>query len=97
MDAVMYCLSALEKFDELGPSKRQSITYEISLLGSNGFDINDPSPKYTLSSMQGKFSGLQLVSYMYVGLKQMGPAIDAGIDLSKEYEAAMSLFKKKKD
>ena len=47
MDAVMYCLSALQTFAEHGPSQRQSITYEIAMLGRNGLDINDPSAKST--------------------------------------------------
>jgi hypothetical protein len=92
MDAVMYCVSALQTFSEHGPSRRQSITFEISMLGRNGLDINDPTQKYSLKSLPGKFSGLQLVSYMYVGLKQMDPSLDAGIDLSQEYETAQKLF-----
>jgi hypothetical protein len=31
---------------------------------------------------------------MYVGFQQMNPEMDTGIDLSKEYEAAQSLFEK---
>ena len=91
LDAVMYCLAALEKFAKSGPEARQSITFEIAMLGRSGLDINDSAQKYTLKSMPGKFSGLQLVSYMYVGMRQLAPEMDPGIDLSKEYEAAKQM------
>lgn len=91
-DAVMYCLSALEKFKELGPEKTQMLVYEIAMLGRSGLDINNPDKKYRLKGLNGEFSGLQLLSYMYVGLKQIDPQVDAGIDLEKEYNAALDMF-----
>lgn len=97
MDAVMYCLSALEKFDEIGQQKAMAVTAEIAMLGRGGLDINNPEKKYTLKSLDGEFSGLQLVSYMYVGLKRMEPNRDFGMDLEKEYLAAQKLFKEKND
>ncbi len=72
-DVVMYCLGAMEKFRALGPEKTKTITFEIAMLGRNGFDINDPAQKYTLKSLPGKFSGLQLVSIMYTGMKAIAP------------------------
>jgi len=44
--------------------------------------------KYTLKSLDGKLTGLQLVSYMYVGLRKIAPDHAAEIDLSKEYNKA---------
>jgi tetratricopeptide (TPR) repeat protein len=92
MDAVTYCLSALKTLRELGPEQFRAITVEIALLGQNGLDINNSTPKYTLKSLPGKFSGMQLVSYMYAGFRHFAPDDDAGIDLSREYEAAKLLF-----
>ncbi len=91
-DAVRYCLAALEKFRELGPDKTQMLVYEIAMLGRSGLDINNPDQKYRLKGLDGEFSGLQLLSYMYVGLKQIDPQVDAGIDLEKEYNAALDMF-----
>jgi hypothetical protein len=34
--------------------------------------------------MSGNFSGLYLVSLMYTGFRMIDPALDTGIDLSKE-------------
>lgn len=97
MDVVMYCQAALNRFQELGPEKAKHITAEIALLGRQGLDINNPEKKYTLHSLPGEFTGLQLVSYMYVGIKQMDENMDAGIDFSKEYHMAKDLFKAEED
>jgi tetratricopeptide (TPR) repeat protein len=95
MDVVMYCLSALEKIQTLGLKRFMTITAEISLLGRSGLDINDPEKRYKLKSIDGEFTGLQLVSYMYVGIKKMDKNLDAGIDFSKEYSMAQGLFDNK--
>lgn len=91
MDAVMYCLAALELFEKQ-PELRKSVTFEIAMLGRQGLDINDPTQKYTLKSLTGSFSGLQLVSYMYVGLRHLAPEMDPGIDLSREFKQAKQMF-----
>jgi hypothetical protein len=97
MDAVMYCLAAIEKFQAIGPGKSQAVTYEIARLGRDGLDINNPVRKYTLKSMEGEFTGMQLLAYMFVGLKQIDPSLDPGIDFEKEYQAALDLFERKAD
>ena len=95
MDAVMYCLDALEKFDAMSADQVQAVTLEIALLGRQGLDTNDPTPKYRLRSMPGDFTGLHLVSLLYVGFEQINPGHDMGFDLSEEYETARQLFSKK--
>jgi len=79
--------------EELGPEQTKAITMEIDFLGRAGFRINEPEKRYNLKSLKGDFSGLQLVSYMYVGLKQIAPEADPGIDLSKEYATALDFLK----
>lgn len=49
--------------------------------GQNVLDIIDPEPKCTLDLLLGKFSGMELVSMMYAGIKQIVPNMEAGIDL----------------
>jgi tetratricopeptide (TPR) repeat protein len=95
-DAVFYCLDALRCFHALGESQTKTITFEIAMLGRGGFDINDAEKKYSLKSLSGKFSGLQLVSMMYVGMKAVAPAADVGIDLSKEYNQAKVMLELEK-
>ena len=92
MDAVMYCLDALEKFDKMTPEQVQAVTLEIALLGRQGLDTNDSTRKYKLRSLPGDFSALHLLSLMYVGFKHINPGLDIGFDLSKEYAMAKQLF-----
>jgi len=91
-DAVMYMLSALKRFEEETDERVREISFEIAMKGRRGLDINNPDRKYTIHSMPGTFSGLQLVSYMYVGFQRIDANQDIGIDLSQEYEEALRLF-----
>lgn len=95
MDAVMYCLDALEKFDAMTPEQIQAVTVEIAMLGRQGLDTNESTPKYNLRSLPGNFTGLQLVSIMYVGFQRIAPGQDVGFNLSREYQTAQQLFSKK--
>lgn len=92
MDAVMYCLHALQTFAEMPASETQKVTFEIAILGQTGLDVNNPDKKYTLRSWPGEFSGLQLMSTMYVGFKQVKPDLDIGFDLSAEYAVAQDMY-----
>lgn len=94
IDAVMYCLGAMERFDGMPRQEVQKIGFEIAILGQRGLETNDSAQKYTLRSLAGRFSGLQLVSIMYVAFKIIAPDHDVGFDLSREYQAALALHKK---
>ena len=80
--------SAFDTFAKLDVAKRQQITLKIALKGQTGLDINEAEAKYTLKSLPGQFSGMHLVSIMYVGMKELDPDTDSGADLSAEYDAA---------
>ena len=96
-DAVMYCLSAMQKFKNMQKSKLMDILAEIALKGGSGLDVHDPAQKYELKTLPGKYSGLNLVCYLYVGFQMVDPTIDAGFDLSKEYETAKKIFETKEN
>ena len=91
-DAMFYCLEALQYFAGKESEEVREVAFEISFKGTEGLAINDPDKKYTLETMDGSFSGLQLVSYMYVGFQIIDSSQDVGIDLSAEYQAALKLF-----
>jgi tetratricopeptide (TPR) repeat protein len=88
-DAMLHCIHALSLFAKIGPEAIRKIAFEIALKGQQGLDINNPSRKYSLNSLEGTFTGLQLVSYMYVGFKRIAADMDVGIDLSDEYDTAV--------
>lgn len=92
MDAVMYCLGALEQFEKLSPEEVRNIGVEIAVLGTHGIDVNNPDSRYTLKSLAGEFSGLHLLSLQYVAFKKIAPEQNIGFDLSAEYETALKLF-----
>lgn len=94
MDAVMYCLGALELFEPMSADDVQKIGFEIAMLGTRGIDVNNPDSRYTLKNLPGEFSGLHLLSIQYVAFKQIAPEQNIGFDLSVEYQAALKLFGK---
>ena len=96
LDVMMYILGALNTFKEVGVKKRQEITFEVAIKGRSGLDINDPTQKYTLKTLPGKFSGLHLVAIMHVGFKQIDPTMNSGADFDAEYDAAIKLFREQK-
>ncbi len=93
MDAVMYCVGALELFEPMRADEVQRIGFEIAMLGTRGIDVNNPAKRYTLKNLPGEFSGLHLLSLQYVAFKRIAPNQDIGFDLSAEYQAALKLFK----
>ena len=96
-DAMFYLINALEYFQDKDMRHIQEVTYEIGLLGRNGFELDNPEIKYTLKSMPGSFSGLCLLCFMYVGFQKINPQQDLRIDFSREYAAALAVHEYKKD
>ncbi len=84
MDAVMYMTGAFETFEKLNQQ-------EIANLGQSGLPTNDPDKRYSLESLDGDFSGLQLLSIMHVGLKSIDPSLDTQSGLDAEYDAARKM------
>ena len=93
-DVMMYILGALQTFARLGPAKRQAIAMEIALLGRSGLDINDPTDKYKLKSLPGKFTGLHLLAIMFTAFRQIDSTMKTGADFGAEYQAALQMHKK---
>jgi tetratricopeptide (TPR) repeat protein len=96
LDAVMYLLGAIEKFEKMSPQEVQKIGFEVATLGMKGFDVNDSTQKYQLRSLPGRFSGLHMVSLMYAAYKIISPGQDVGFDLSNEYALALEMRRQKK-
>ncbi|MHA1279514.1 MAG: tetratricopeptide repeat protein [Candidatus Helarchaeota archaeon] len=97
MDAVMYCLGALEKFEKMPKDDVRRIGFEVAMVGMRGIEANKPEKQYTINSLPGKFSGLHLLCLEYVAFTIIDPDMDIGFDLSKEYEMALNLYNQKKE
>jgi tetratricopeptide (TPR) repeat protein len=89
LDVVAYITDALRTFDKVGPKEMQRIALEIALKGQSGLEINDPTKQYTLKSLPGEFSGLQMLAIMYAAFQKIDPSADLGADFSKEYALAL--------
>lgn len=92
-DAVMYCLAALESFGAMGEAELKAVVLEIATLGQQGLDVNNPDRTHRLRALPGEFTGLQLVSYLYVGMQRIAPGQDVGFDLVREYNIARALYR----
>jgi DNA-binding NarL/FixJ family response regulator len=63
----MYCLSALNRFEDKSQEEVRYIVAEIALLGRSGLDYASAEKKYTLQTLRGEtFSGLQLMYLIYL-------------------------------
>jgi len=91
MDVVFYIVNAMDTFKGMSKQQIKNTSFEIGLLGRQGLDINDPTKKFTLMTLPGEFTALQLVSIMYAGFKQFEPGMNLGIDFSEEYDLALKL------
>jgi hypothetical protein len=92
MDVVFYMISALKIFKDKPHKKVQDISFEIALLGRQGFEINDPNKMFRLKTLPGEFTALQLVSIMYIGFQQIDPSLDLGMDFTDEYNLALKMI-----
>jgi hypothetical protein len=95
MAVVMYCLSALQYFEDKDLSEIQKVGFEIAMLGRQGVDPSNNEKKYHLNSIPGKeFTGLQLLAYMYAAFQVIDPFLDTGMNFKKEYETAKEMHKR---
>ena len=60
-------------------------------MAKNGLDPSDHTTTHPLSVIEGEFTALQLLCFMYVGFKIVKPEVDIGFDLSPEYRAAQAM------
>ncbi len=91
LDAVMYMRGAMETFAKMPRQQVGEIVMEIAQLGQSGLAINKPEKRYTLKSLPGDFSGLELVSMMHVGFRMFDPNMDPETGLEREYQMARSI------
>ena len=93
---VMYCLGALQYFQNMDKKTIFAVGSEIALLGKDGLDYSSADRKYSLKSIPDKeFTGLQLLCYMYVAFQITDPDIDLGLDFKEPYEMALLLHTKR--
>lgn len=90
-DAVEYMVGAMKRFAEIPREQVGRVAMEIAQLGETGLEINNPLKRYSLTNLDGDFSGLQLLCYMHVGMALFAPGVDCGSGLQREYEIAKGM------
>lgn len=93
-DAIEYMIGAMKRFSQIPRDQVGRVTLEIAQLGETGLEINNPSKRYSLTNLEGDFSGLQLLCYMHVGMALFDPKADCGSGLKREYELAKGIYGK---
>lgn len=90
-DVVAFCRDALALFSGMPAERVRRVTMEIAMLGAKGLSIRNPAAQYTLRSLPGTFSGLQLLCIEYAGFQIIEPAVDLGFDIAAEYAEALRM------
>ena len=90
-DAVEYMIGAMKRFAEIPHEQVGRAVMEIAQLGQAGLEINNPLKRYSLTNLDGDFSGLQLLCYMHVGMALFNPEMDCGSGLQREFEIAKGM------
>jgi hypothetical protein len=70
----------------------RSFLLELSKAGGNGFEVHNPQSRYRVKGLNGEFSGLAMVCFLYVAMQRLRPGTDMGFDIHEEYAAAKKLF-----
>jgi tetratricopeptide (TPR) repeat protein len=91
-DAVHYCLEAMKRYAQMSPGDLQKLTLELAMVGQGGFEVHNPASRYRVKGLEGEYSGLALVCFLYVAMQRMAPGTNIGFDLAVEYEQAKKLF-----
>ncbi len=90
-DAVEYMISAMKRFAGISREEIGRTVMEIAQLGQSGLEINNPLKRYSLTNLEGDFSGLQLLCHMHVGMALLKPEADCGSGLQREFEIATGM------
>ena len=77
-------------------SKLAPILLEMATLGQDGLPVNDSEKKFTLRSLPGDFTALNIVCIIHVGMKMIDSNSGSGLDIDREYEAASSMRAEKR-
>jgi tetratricopeptide (TPR) repeat protein len=91
-DIVQYCLAALQRFSKMDESELKKLTLELAMAGRNGLEVHNPNSRYHIKGLEGQFSGLAVVSYLFVAMQRIAPGTDVGFDVRKEYEIAKKML-----
>lgn len=93
--AVDFMAEALQEYASKPMDVVRHIVDEIAALGQKTVYLSATDDEtYKLDSLPGRFTGLQLLCYLYVGAKHVGDDARSVADLAIEYHKARELHRK---
>ena len=94
--ADQYCLDALQTISTMSTTDVRKLALDLSMAGPGGLEVNNSNGRYQVKGLQGEFSGLAMVCFLYVVKQQIAPEANGGMDLSQEFQMAKKLFDRSK-
>ncbi len=82
-------VQALQIYGGLSPEQRQAVLVEVSAIGEKGLPVNQPLRSYTLETLPGTFTALQLACLIEIGARQVLEMADAGFGFEREMQEAL--------
>jgi tetratricopeptide (TPR) repeat protein len=84
---------ALQIYAGLNPEQRQAVLVEVSAIGEKGLPVNQLLLTYTLETLPGSFTALQLACLIEIGARQVLGMPDAGFGFEGEFREALKELK----
>jgi tetratricopeptide (TPR) repeat protein len=80
---------ALQIYAGLNPEQRKAVLVEVSAIGEKGLPVNRPEVSYTLETLTGSFTALQLACLIELGARQVLGMADGGFGFEGEVQEAL--------
>jgi len=80
---------ALQLYEGLNHEQRKAVLVEVSAIGEKGLPVNQPLLTYTLETLPGNFTALDLACLIEIGARQVLGMGDGGFGFEKEVQEAL--------
>lgn len=86
-------LHAMPIYEALSPAQRLAVLVEVAAIGEKGLPVNHPGLSYSLETLSGTFTALELACLIDVGGRLVLGMDKGGFEFEAEYaESAKQLF-----
>ncbi len=82
-------LHAMRIYEALSPAQRQAVLVEVAAIGEKGLPVNQPGVSYSLKTLSGTFTALELACLIDVGGRLVLGMEQGGFEFEAEYQEAL--------
>ncbi len=79
-------------YEALSPAQRLAVLVEVSAIGAKGLPVNQPGVSYSLETLSGTFTALELACLIDVGGRLVLGMDKGGFECEAEHAEAVQLF-----